>query len=96
MRAIADVRPAGEFLKRMAPTQTHENRRNFLAAANLLDGINLFGEPNEIVVVSLPLKRDGKYVGDAMVTINTHGFEIDNDDPHVHAEFKRFEVPEPS
>lgn len=93
MREIHDVRPAGAFLRRMAPAQTHENRRNFLAGANLLDGLELDPNPEGALVIALPLKRDGEYVGDALVTVLSQGFDIDNTDPHVTAEFKRFEVP---
>lgn len=88
-RVIHDVRPAAAFLRQKAPTQTHENRRNFQAAADLLDGLKM-PDPDGLLVISIPVKDENDQVGWAEVEISVsfHG------EPEIRAEFKPLEAPD--
>ena len=54
------INAAGEFLRRMAPAQSHENRRAFLDAAKSLEAQDLDRGPIGFVI---PIKIQGKFIG---------------------------------
>lgn len=62
-----NVKPAAEYLRRMAPTQSHEDRHNFQYAADLLTGLDL--QVDNMVVIDWPVLVDGKPIGHASMTI---------------------------
>lgn len=57
-----NINLAGDFLRRMAPTQTHEGRHAFQTAADYLQGIKL-DRMHSPVAVSIPVIVDDKIVG---------------------------------
>ena len=72
-----DINLAGAFLRRMAPTQTHEGRHEFHRAAdllNVLDGIEAIDE--NPIAISLVVKADGKHVGNVEFMVVRHGDEV--------------------
>lgn len=70
MTEIPDVMVVADYLERMAPTQSHANRRNFQAAAKMLRGADI---SEDSVVYSIPVTYDGVYIGDASITIADTG-----------------------
>jgi hypothetical protein len=62
------------LLRRVAPAQSHELRRAALDVAKFLDGIEVPTEDNP-VVISVPVRHDGHYVG----WLNTCAWTYTND-----------------
>lgn len=69
-----------EYLERMAPVQSHENRHKFLEAAAILRGVDL-GKGD--ISVMIPLSYDEKLVGHAHLLITPR----EADDPGVFVDF---------
>lgn len=61
-----------EHLRRMAPAQSHEMRREFLEAANALDGIRL-GRRSLYGVMTTPIYLDGDLIGYAVAKVSVDG-----------------------
>ena len=57
---MSGINAAGEFLRRMAPAQSHDNRRAFLDAAKFLDGLNIHSGP---VAFIIPIYHQEKFLG---------------------------------
>ena len=53
---------AVQLLRRMAPTLSHAGRRECLKTADFLEGIEVPGADNP-VVISIPVRHNGEYVG---------------------------------
>lgn len=84
-----DLQVAADYLRRMAPTQSHENRRHFQQTASLIEGINL--ETHQVgldgkstfpglTMINWPVKVDGRIKGYATVVFST------DDKGNVHVE----------
>jgi hypothetical protein len=67
---MREIGLASEFLRSMAPAQSHDGRREFFKAAELLDGVRLRGM-EDMVLVSIPVYRGDERLGDVQVTIQT-------------------------
>lgn len=83
-----DVQPAAEFLRRMAPTQTHENRRNFQLAAKHLEGAKLGPYPASGIYYEIPVFWEGEVVGYASFSVM---MEDADHDPVVTARYSAME-----
>jgi hypothetical protein len=92
-----DFRVAARYLRQRAPTQTHENRRNFQAAAEFLEAAN-FGDVTQaelpkVLAYSIPVRVStelarNKLLGNAQLFITLHKAE----EISVISEFKRWWV----
>lgn len=80
-----DVRPAAAFLEQMAPTQTHENRRNFLLASRMLKGPDI---NSGYIAYVYPVWEGDKQIGWADVTFQSQGCE--GEDPIISTKYEKF------
>ena len=90
---IPNLQVAARFLRRMAPMQTHEGRKDFQEAARLLEGPVITPE-NEVTLYNLPVNVNGTIKGFVWLWIDKTGvrveFRDDTDVPpplHVIATF---------
>ena len=58
------INAAGEFLRRMAPAQSHDNRRAFLDAAKFLDGHDI---SQGGIGFCIPLRYQEKFIGEIVI-----------------------------
>jgi hypothetical protein len=71
------------LLRRVAPAQTHELRRQCLKTADFLDGVEVPGIDNP-VVIAIPIRHEGEYVGWLQTVANTY---VNSDHKmNIHAE----------
>lgn len=92
-----DTTSAAEFLRRMAPTQSHLGRKQFRNAANLLTSVNVelkdtYLGPVGMAVVCIPVYNGKEFLGWAEMTISRPA--SDDEKPEVSAEFRSYEPEE--
>lgn len=87
-----DPRPAAEFLRRMAPTQSHENRRNFLLAAQMLEGPDV--KPRDSIIgpvgmsiYTLPVRYGDIHLGYFSVRFDAP--DSQHDVPNIHVAYEK-------
>lgn len=71
-----NINLVSEYLRRMAPAQSHEGRREFFQAAEFLHGINI--DEGGPVAVSVPVWRRGRLLGRVEFLVTYYaGNEVD-------------------